>query len=90
MTDTTRNSGTQPQASNVGSRDGATPAMEPSVTEKPLANGAEMPDLDPEPQTGSAQDSDADQKLHLPLVLTLAGAAFLNASFSSREHRKKN
>lgn len=81
MTDNARETGTRPQASNVGSRDDATPAMEPSVTEKSLANGAETSDLDPEPQTGSAPDSDADQKLYLPLVLTLAGAAFLNASF---------
>lgn len=80
MTDNARETSARPQASNVGSRDDATPAMEPSVTEKLRANGAETSDLDPEPQTGSAQDSDADQKLHLPLVLTLAGAAFLNAS----------
>jgi hypothetical protein len=63
--------------------------MEPSVTEKSLANGADTSDLDPEPLAESVQDSDADQKLHLPLVLTLAGAAFLNASFWSRGHRKQ-
>lgn len=80
MTKTTGNAGAHPQSSGAGSRDGVTPVMEPSVTEKPLANGGDTSNMDPQPQVGSAQDSDAEQKFYLPLVLTLAGAAFLNAS----------
>ena len=74
------NAGAQPQPVINGSIDGVTPVLEPLVDKKLAAIGPDTSNEKLEPEVESAQELEAGQKLYLPLVLTLAGAAFLNAS----------
>lgn len=77
------------EATSKGSIDGVTPVVRASTNDTPATIGAGSCNKKPkiEVQTGgeldietqSAGDPQAEEKLHLPLVLTLAGAAFLNA-----------
>lgn len=83
MKKTTGNAGAQPQPASIDNMHGATFIMESSADNKPLAISAgtfNTSNEKPEPEIESFQELEAGQKLHLPLILTLAGAAFLNAS----------
>lgn len=77
---TSGNAGAQPQPASNGSIGGVSPIMEPSVDKSLAAIGAGTSNEKPKPEVESVQELEAGQKLYLPLVLTLAGAAFLNAS----------
>lgn len=83
MKKATGNTGAQPQPASIGGINDitVTPIVQSSVDKQPVAISAGTSNEKLEPEVESAQELvETGQKLHLPLILTLAGAAFLNAS----------
>lgn len=67
---------------STGSIDGVTPVLEPPVynTSTSVTTDVGTSKEKAEQEIQSTQELEDGQKLYLPLVLTLAGAAFLNVS----------
>ena len=80
MDNANKKAGAEPQPAGVGIMDGINPVVDSSVDNQPVGTRTSSSNEKSETEAEQAEELETEQKLHLSLVLTLSGAAFLNAS----------